>query len=96
MKEIKIHEDIWDDVSETDKDKIESILKNEGLMDNDDKIVSNLDTEIESFSNPVCKAGCNIAFQSAKAACLLLENPIAIAACVTAAEEARKICKDKC
>lgn len=97
MKELKINGDIWNDVPVKDKTKIENILKKEGLIATEDKITAELELENESaLSRPICKAACNVAFQSAKAACLLLENPIAIAACITAAEEARKLCKDRC
>lgn len=48
------------------------------------------------LSNPFCEAACNIAENATKGACFLLSNPIAIAVCITAAEEAGKECRKRC
>ena len=48
------------------------------------------------LSNPFCEAACNIAENTAKAACFAIGDPIAIAACIALAEEAGRECRRRC
>ena len=110
MSEIKISKDIWGSINDKDKNEITSILKNQGLLAETDIIIADNEESnaatTESFSVPnvltnpmrevACKAVCNITFETAKAACIGLENPLAIAACMVASEEARKECRRRC
>ena len=51
---------------------------------------------IRPAKRDLCRSGCDIAAASATAACAAGTSGVALAACIVAAEVARKACRDAC
>ncbi|OOQ91906.1 hypothetical protein [Bacillus cereus] len=95
MKKLIINKDLWDKVSDVDKENIEAILKRAGSISEDTSIES---SDIPPERNPfsaVCKAACDVAYNVAKSECERLPGE-AQAACLIAASIARDACRDRC
>ena len=87
-------------VSETDRNRINEILRTSGLIGSDDQIGSERDAELAGLKwpkipNPVCKLGCNAAEAIAIAACGGLSGPAA-GVCIVAAHAAADLCRSRC
>ena len=100
MDKITVNNDDWDSVLEEDQEKIRKIIS---AYFNGQEVDTNGDADrwppnipIPNPGKEVCKAACDVAFTAAQAACLMLENPVAIAACIATANEAKAICKRRC
>ena len=96
MSEIKVNSYLWEKISDEERDKIAELLKEQDLLNETDMIIANADESSNTNENFFCDAACNVAFTSAQAACAAFTNPIAIAACIAAAEEAKKECRRRC
>ncbi|WP_155301070.1 hypothetical protein [Cupriavidus necator] len=107
MRELKVSSELWEEVSEKDKGKIEGIMLAAKVMSHEDKIVP--DTTIAKDAQPqavtlgfpgdilkpACQAACVAAGAAAAAACAGL-NPIAAAACMAVAQAGVEECKNRC
>lgn len=97
---VQVNEAEWNRLSDSDKEKIIKIIggyfHQEIVADPSQPVpAALLSTELE-FSNPFCRAACRITFETATAACLLLTEPLAVVACIGAAQAAKDICLDEC
>jgi len=99
MDKIVVNSEDWDSISEEDQEKIKEII--DAYFDGQEIDIHD-DTgrwpniPIPNPGKEFCRRACDISFTTAQAACLMLSNPIAIAACIATAEQAKDICKNKC
>jgi len=106
MSEIKINATQWNAVSPEDQQKITEGLREAGSLRPEDVIVGDAtipeftkSTQLEVMWNPledICKAACDVAAGTALAWCTANTAGIGLAACIAAAEVARKECKKRC
>jgi|GEM_PF-3030717 len=99
--DIKVNDQEWADLGRDEQARIEKIVSGyfKGariVPDKDTARSAPPEAGLLAQTNPFCKAGCDIAQAAATAACASLVNPIAIAACIAAAQAAGDLCRSKC
>ncbi|MEC2709700.1 hypothetical protein P9Z39_29260 [Bacillus thuringiensis] len=100
MEKLLINKDLWDKVSDDNKQNIEAILKRTGSISEDTLIESSdhfseRENLIRDAKKRICKAGCDATYHVAEAACKELSGD-AETACIIAASLARDACRDHC
>ena len=103
MSDIKINSHDWNKLSKEDQNKIIKIIRETGLIENNETIVPDVDgrstTGITLKSNPIkkklCKIACSTGEAVAIAACGELSGPL-IPVCIVAAQVAADECRDAC
>jgi hypothetical protein len=106
MAQIRVNKQQWEELSAADQQKIVDGLRGTGALKDGDTIIGDEDTPafdenstLEPMWNPIkdiCKALCDTAAASAMAWCTANTAGIGLAACIAAAESARKECKKRC
>ena len=99
MDRIVVNNEDWDSVPEEDQEKIKEIISDyfDGQeVDTDGDVKRWPDIPIPNPGKEFCRAACDVAFTTAQAACLMLANPIAQAACIATATQAKDVCKRRC
>ena len=98
MPEIQVSATHWNEVSDSDRQKIIEGFRSMGLLTNDDKLVPSDEISAEGW-NPIkdlCKIACDAAAASAVAWCTVNTAGAATALCIAAAEALREKCRDRC
>jgi hypothetical protein len=98
--DIKVNDAEWAALGKDDQTRIEGIVtgffKGGKIVPDHATAKSAAQPKAADLANSVCTAACDITQAAASAACLLLGNPIAIAACMALAkaggDECRKLC----
>lgn len=108
---IAIDADLFDAVSDEEKAKISSILKNTNLLTQDGTFESEGTGVIDAqaaIADPqgffddfvdslnLCKVACDTAAAAAAAACTAGTTGVGLAACLAAAAAAREACRNAC
>jgi len=104
MAKVKVNKDQWDALSKETQERIWGILVQAGLIHAQDVIVGDAKKEVSKvpivmdwdIGKAWCEAQCDVAASAAFAACSLLSNGAAVAACYAATEIARQSCRDNC
>lgn len=106
MATISVNQKQWDAVDDAEKKRITEALIENGALQPGDQVVGDPNeppfdenTKMEPMWNPikdVCKALCDTAAAGAVAWCTANTAGVAFAACVAAAESARRECRRKC
>ncbi|PER84894.1 hypothetical protein CN498_23425 [Bacillus thuringiensis] len=107
--EILINDFLWKQVDSEEQIKIQQGLKEVGVLKEGQVIkgskfkpysekdeLLNLDFSIGNVLKEPCKAACNVAAAAAAAWCTANTAGVGLAACLVAAEEGRKLCRDRC
>jgi hypothetical protein len=102
--DIKVNEAQWQSLSQSEKDNITQIVTGhfKGASIVPDAATPAVDVAtmtaqgLLGLPNPFCKAACDIAQAAAVAACSTIGGPIAIAACIAAAQAAGDACRNSC
>ncbi len=95
----KVNQDEWNGLSASERERIEAII---GGYFKGAKIVADPSAPrlrpagAAPAGNFFCEAGCTALEAAAVAACALIPNPIAVAACVAVAHAAGEECRKKC
>ena len=101
MAAVPIPQDAYASLSAGDRDRIQEILTNSGLIKSGDTIEGAVEGEAlmgfhwPKIPNPICQLGCNAAEAAAVAACAGLSGPAA-GICITAAHAAGALCRSRC
>lgn len=108
---IAIDADLFNAVSDEEKAKISSILKDTNLLTQDGTFegegtgvinaqaaIADPQSLIGDFKKKfnLCKIGCDVAASAAAAACTASTSGIGLAVCLAAADIAREACRDAC
>ncbi|MGZ3218580.1 hypothetical protein [Paracoccus sp. T5] len=106
MTDIPVNEAQWNAIAAAEQQKIEEGLRQTGAIKDGDRIVPDpnapemtADTTLDPMWNPLkdaCKFACGVAAAAAAAWCTANTAGIGLAACMAAAESARRICEDRC
>jgi hypothetical protein len=106
VAQITLNKAQWDAVPPEEQQRIIAGLKTTGALQQDDNIDVSAEapmfTEnsvIEPMWNPIkdlCKVACDTAAAAGVAWCTANTAGIGLAACVAAAEAARRACRDRC
>ena len=102
--EIKVNDAQWHGLSQSEKDNITQIVAGhfKGASIVPDPATPAIDQDemktagFLGIPNPFCKAACDIAQAAAIAACSTVGGPIAVAACIAAAQAAGDACRNSC
>jgi hypothetical protein len=99
--DIKVKSSEWDQLDDSTKRKISDVISgtfhgSKIVADPSGASLASPRHAIAPGGNPFCELACNVAENTAKVACVGLGNPIAIAACIAAAEAAGRACRDRC
>ncbi|TBW46844.1 hypothetical protein EZI54_23105 [Marinobacter halodurans] len=106
MTDIAVNDKQWDAIDDSEKKRITDALIQNGALSPGDRIVGDPNqppfdenTKMEPMWNPIkdiCKAVCDTTAAGAIAWCTANTAGVALAACVAAAEAARRECKRRC
>ena len=106
MAEILVNKGQWDAVSSEERSRITEALRSSGAIREEDSIVGSPDveaftedTQMEPMWNPIrepCKAACDVAATAAAGWCTANTAGVGLAACLAAAEAARRECRKRC
>ncbi len=100
IMDIKVNEAQWQSLSPSEKENITKIVTGhfKGASIFPDAATPAVDATRGGFglTNPFCKAACDIAQAAAVAACSTIGGPIAIAACIAAAQIGGDACRNSC
>src|SRR5574343_114851 len=102
--EIKVNETQWQGLSKSEQENITRIVTGHFKQASISPSVNTPPVEIREVTtegflnlpNPFCKAACDIAQAAAVAACSTVGGPIAVAACIAAAQVAGDACRNSC
>lgn len=106
MTDILVNNQQWDSLSKDEQKEIVKGLRSTGAIKIGDRIVGDpnvppfdKNTQLEPMWNPIedlCKAACDVAAASGAAWCTANTAGVALAACLAAAEAARRECRNRC
>lgn len=98
---LKVNKDEWEGLPANERKQIEAIISGHFkgtriVVDPSAPRFSPAGTGAITSGNVLCKVACTAAEAAAVAACALLVNPIAVAACIAAAHVAGDECRKQC
>lgn len=104
MPDIRVNGEQWKSLSEQQQAQITKIMKDTGLLQEDEFIepdsgVSPVNVSAFPFPSPgkkVCQIACDVAQTAAIAACSTVSGSVATAICIVAAQIAGDECRDRC
>ncbi len=100
MVKVPVEQDMWNSLSESDREQINNIMRSTGLIGSEDSVAAGTEADIAGIKwpkipNPLCRLGCNAAEAAAVAACAGLSGPAA-PVCIAVAHTAGEICRSRC
>ena len=101
--DVKVNSEQWSRLSKTEQQSLAKIVNSHFMGSSIVPDATTPATELETtvsfipgFPNPVCKSICDLAQGAAVAACTGIGSPLAVAACVAAAQAAGDACRNNC
>jgi hypothetical protein len=97
MADVKVNDKQWNDLSADSRDQITRILSASGLLKKGDVIKASPGVAVPRNNKwPWCDVACDVAAAAAGAACALISDGVAAAACYAAASAADAYCHSQC